>query len=442
MSGRFNSSHSYGFFSVMTDKSLPRESKTKLWKSIAKIIIIMVTIGLMIYIFLDYDNFNEIFPDKTYEKMLENYDKIYIYPDIIDYLANYHIFLVFFIFGFCLWNLYKSFIHILGFFMVEFILFSLKLIFRKKPKILSINFEDIEISEKSLNEICEYTSEYECPSYRAAYVIYSYMSFISLLFKEKKLRNRKIAKISSKIIFAIVCILINSSLLFLMQSTIGSILIGSGIGFIIHFFMFSLLKIDYDRSEQMLLFLNYNIFFYFFINFLFAGIIIFLHFFLDLGDEKEKFEKLCGNTGYNFKELNLETIFKSLFFFCNLTMIICIKLQRKYIFTSDGLFVSRNFNVEEIVESNNLIAQIKGKETLKFNTKHILKYLCKVLICLGIALLVDLIFQIIKYYRNENYILMSILAYMLPTNILIIFLFLVSKWLFVYLDLEVYSYSD
>ena len=163
---------------------------------------------------------------------------------------------------------------------------------------------------------------------------------------------------------------------------------------------------------------------------------------MDLGGEKDQFAKLCGNTEYNFKELNLETIFKSLFFFCNLTTIICIKLQRRFLFQSDGLFVSRNFNVEEIVESNNLMAQIKGEETLKFNTKHILKYLCKVLICLGIALLMYLIFQIIKYYKSENYVALSVMAYMIPTNLLIIFLFFFSKWLFIYLDLEVYTYSD
>ena len=88
------------------------------------------------------------------------------------------------------------------------------------------------------------------------------------------------------------------------------------------------------------------------------------------------------------------------------------------------------------------MAQIKGEETLKFNTKHILKYLCKVLICLGIALLMYLIFQIIKYYKSENYVALSVMAYMIPTNLLIIFLFFFSKWLFIYLDLEVYTYSD
>ena len=442
MSARLNSTHSYGFFSVMTDKSLPKVSNNKLCKVITKVIIILLTIGLISYIFLDYDNFNKIFPDTTYQKMLENYDKIYIYSDIINYFTNYHVFLIFFIFGFCLWNIYKSFIHIFGFFVCEFILFILKLIFRKIPKVLTLNIDNINLSNKSLIKICSYTSEYECPSYRAAYVIYSYMSFICLLFKEKKLRNRKISKVCCRVIFAIICILLNSSLLFLMQSTIGSIIIGSGIGFIIYFFMFSLLKIDYDRSEQMVSFLNCNLSFYFLINITFAGIIIVLHFVLDLGGEKDKFAKLCGNTEYNFKELNLETIFKSLFFFCNLTMIICIKLQRRFLFQSDGLFVSRNFNVEEIVESNNLMAQIKGEETLKFNTKHILKYLCKVLICLGIALLMYLIFQIIKYYKSENYVALSVMAYMIPTNLLIIFLFFFSKWLFIHLDLEVYTYSD
>ena len=75
-------------------------------------------------------------------------------------------------------------------------------------------------------------------------------------------------------------------------------------------------------------------------------------------------------------------------------MIICIKLQRKYIFKSDGAFLSRNFNEEEILEENNLMTQIKGVETLKFNTKTVVKYLCKVLICLAIALLSYLLFDL------------------------------------------------
>ena len=95
-------------------------------------------------------------------------------------------FFIFFIFGFCLWNLYKSFIHILGFFIIQFIIFILKLIFRKKAKILTINFDKKILSHNAINDICEFTSEYECPSYRAAYVVYSYMSFITLLFREKK----------------------------------------------------------------------------------------------------------------------------------------------------------------------------------------------------------------------------------------------------------------
>ena len=148
MSARLNSSHSYGFFSVMTDKSLPKVSNNKLCKVISKVIIILLTIGLISYIFLDYDNFNKIFPDTTYQKMLENYDKIYIYSDIINYFTNYHVFLIFFIFGFCLWNIYKSFIHIFGFFVCEFILFILKLIFRKIPKVLTLNIDNIHLSNK------------------------------------------------------------------------------------------------------------------------------------------------------------------------------------------------------------------------------------------------------------------------------------------------------
>ena len=442
MNARVNSSYSIGFFSVMSERSLPKKPDRKGLKSIAKIILILILFGVILYIFIDYSNFNQkLISDDLYQRILNNYDNLYIYADVIDHLTNFHIFLIFFIFGFCLWNIYKSFIHILGFFITELIVFILKLIFRKKAKILSMNLKDITLSPESINSLCEFTSEYECPSYRAAYVVYSYMSFICLVFKEKKLRQRKMVKIGFKIFFALICIFLNVSLIFLLQNTIGSILIGAGIGFIIYFFMFSLLKIDYDRSEQMISILNFHIIFYLLINIGIIAIILFLHFFLDIDEgEKQEFMDLCQATFYKFKEMNLETIFKSLFFFCNLTMIICIKLQKKFIFHSDGIFKSRNFNVEEITDENNLISQIKNEETLKFNTKHIVKYLCKVLICFGIALVAYLLYQIIKNFRDENYVIMSFLMYLIPTNLLIIFLFFFSKWIFISLDLEIYSY--
>lgn len=441
---RSNSTNSYGFFSVMSDAGLPKKSSYKKGKSIAKIITIIIVLGFITYIFFDYDNFNEILPDEIYEKILKNYDKISIYADIIDYLTNYHIFFILFMLGFCLWNIFKSFIHVLGFFVIEFVIFILKLIFMKKAKIFDFTLNSYGLSLESINDICELTSEYECPSYRAAYVIYSYMSFICLLFKEKKLRNRKLTRLFCKTLFIIICIILNISLIFLLQSTIGSIIIGSGIGFVIYLFMFSFLKIDYDRNEQMLSILNFNIIFYLLINLAALAIILFLYFFLGINvdEENEKFSNLCGNSTEYFKEMSKETIFKCIIFFCNLTMIICIKLQRKFIFQSDGDFLSRNFNIEEIVEQNNLISQIKGEESLKFNTKHTFKYLCKILICLGIALFLYLICQLIKYFREDNYILLSILSYMIPINIMIIFLFLFSKRLFIYLDLEIYSYSD
>jgi len=65
--------------------------------------------------------------------------------------------------------------------------------------------------------------------------------------------------------------------------------------------------------------------------------------------------------------------------------------------------------------------------------------MCKVFICLGIALVIYLMFVIIKYYRGEYYELLSIIAYFLPINLLVIFLFLFSKILFIHLDLEIYN---
>ena len=342
--------------------------------------------------------------------------------------------------GFCQWNIYKSFIHFYGFFICEYIVFSLKLIFRKQPIILTLDFNKNDLSSESLKLLCEFTSEYECPSYRSVYVIYSYMSFITLLFKEKKLKNNKITKIILRIIFIIISLAINASLILLLQSSICSIIIGTAIGFIIYFFMFNLLKIDYDRSEQMLAFLNTNIFIYIFINIIFFCVIFLLNIFVEPKDEEiENFNNLCGNTYYNYKKLNSETFFKSLFFYCNLIMIISIKLQRKLIFKQDGYFVSRNFYVNEIIEQNNLLSRITNEETYKFNKIVFIKYMCKVFICLGIALVVYLMFVIIKYYRGEYYTILSIIAYFLPINLLVIFLFLFSKILFIHLDLEIYN---
>ena len=442
MNSLINSSNSYELYRSMTLKNSAKNSRAKRCESITKIIIILITIGLIIYIFIDYNNFNKLISDELYKKILNNYDKIYLYSDFIDYLPNYNVFLFFFIIGFCLWNIYKSFIFILGFFITELIVFNLKLVFRKEPQIFNIEFDKKILSSKSINSICEFTSEYECPSYRAAYVVYTYMSFICLLFKEKKLRNKKILKLCLKIFFILICTFINISLLFLLQNTLGSIIIGSGIGFIFYFFMFRFLKIDYDRSEQMISIINFNIIYYILINLFIIGIILSFYFFLGEDEEnKIKFLNLCGDTYFKFKEMELETIFKSLFFFCNFTMIICIKLQKKYIFLSDGIFISRNFNVEEITDENNLTAHIHQNESFKIDTNNIVKYLCKIFICLGIAFFCLLIYQIIKYFRDENYVILSFMTYLIPTNLLIIFLFFFSKWLFIYLDLEVNSYS-
>ena len=441
---KMNSTQSIRIFSISSTKSFQKnDTSIKIFKLIIKVFLFMLSFGIIIYIFIDYQNFNDILPNDLYSKIIDNYDSIIIYSKLIDYLSNYHIFIIFFLFGFCQWNIYKSYIHFFGFFIVEYIVFLLKLIFRKRPLILDLDFDKKDLSNDSLNTLCEFTSEYECPSYRAAYLIYTFMSFVTLLFKEKKLKNNRCAKLILRIIFIILSIAINTSLILLLNDTIGSMIIGSAIGFIIYFFMFSFLKIDYDRSEQMISILNFNIFFYILINvILFFGIFV-LNIFLNINKDKdnEKFQNLCGNTHYNFKNMGSETFYKNLFFFCNLTMIICIKLQRKIIFKTDGYFISRNFNFEEIIEPNNLLAQITNEETNKFNKYLFFKYFCKLLICILVSLFIYLIFTIIKYYRDKSYAILSILAYSLPINILIIFLFLFSKILFINLDLEIYNYE-
>jgi H+/Cl- antiporter ClcA len=234
----------------------------------------------------------------------------------------------------------------------------------------------------------------------------------------------------------------NGGLILLLQNTISSIIIGTVIGFITYFFIFSLLKIDYDRSEQMLSILNINVFFYILINVILFSIIFILYIFLNKEKEKEEdYQKICNN--YSFKKMSSETFFQSLSFFCNLTMIICIKIQRKLIFGNDGNFVSRNFNMEEIIDQNNLLAKIRNDETYKFNKSLFIKYIYKVLICLAIAIITYLLFAVIKYLRNKYYyIVLSILAYTLPINLLVIFLFLFGKYLFIKLGLEIYNDSE
>ena len=119
------------------------------------------------------------------------------------------------------------------------------------------------------------------------------------------------------------------------------------------------------------------------------------------------------------------------------------KIQRKLIFGNDGNFVSRNFNMEEIIDQNNLLAKIRNDETYKFNKSLFIKYIYKVLICLAITIIAYLLFAVIKYYRNKHYyIALSILAYTLPINLLVIFLFLFAKILFIKLGLEIYNDSE
>jgi len=438
-----SSTPSIGIFSVISDSSTGKPQQIITPKLIFKIILILLVTGLIIYLFIDYERFNEFFPDDIYDYIIKNYDSIIIYSKIIHFLSDYHIFMILFICGFCNWNIYKSCIHFFGFFICEYIIFLIKIIFKKKPFLLTIYSEETHFSEEALDTLCEFTGEYECPSYRAAFVLYSYMSFISLLFKEKKLRNHQKTKIVLSIILTIFALVMNGSLILLLQNTIASIIIGTAIGFIIYFFMFSLLKIDYDRSEQMLSILNINVFFYILVNAILFSIMFILYIFLykEEKEEEKVYEKICND--YPLKTMSSETFFQSLSFFCNLTMIICIKIQRRLIFGNDGNFVSRNFAVEEIIDQNNLLAKIRNDETDKFNTSLFIKYIYKVLICLVVAIIAYLLFVLIKYYRNKHYyVALSILAYTLPINLLVIFLFLLGKYLFIKLGLEIHNDSE
>ena len=438
----FGTKQSLGMISISTERDiLENKKKSKIkYKFYFKVFVLILSISLIIFLITNFDNFNSDFTEGLYEKILENYEPIIFWAKIIDFLSNYQIFVFFFILGFCQWNLYKSYLHILGFFICIYVVFSLKLIFRKLPIVLNLSFNKKIISAESLNSLCEFTSEFECPSYRAAYVIYSNLSFINLLFKEKKLKNHKTTKIILRIVFTLISLSLNAFLILLLQSTITGILIGTLIGFIIYFFMFSLLKIDYDRSEQMLSILKFKTIYYIFINIFLFAVMFLLDFFIDLDDEEQRrYNDLCGNTNYKYKQLDSETFFKSLFFYCNLVMIISIKLQRKYIFKQDGYFVSRNFYVSEIIETNNLLSKITNEETYKFNKVFFIKYLCKVFIILGISLIAYLIFAVIEYFRSESYILLSVILYVLPINALVIFIFFFSKSLFIHLDLEIYN---
>ena len=443
IASRQNSSNpSVGVFSVISESTTGKSEQIITPKLIFKIILLLLVNGIIIYLLIDYERFNEFLSDDLYKYILDHYDSIIIYSKIIHLLSDYHIFMILFILGFCKWNIYKSCIHFFGFFICEYIIFLIKIIFKKEPLLLTIYSEDIHLSVEALDTLCEFTGEYECPSYRAAFVIYSYMSFISLLFKEKKLRKHQKTKIVLSIFLAIFALVMNGSLILLLQNTISSIIIGTAIGFIIYFFMFSLLKIDYDRSEQMLSILNINVFFYILINVILFSIIFILYIFLNKEEEeKGEYQNICNN--YSFKKMSSETFFQSLSFFCNLTMIICIKIQRKLIFDNDGNFVSRNFNMEEIIDQNNLLAKIRNDETYKFNKSLFIKYIYKVLICLAIAIITYLLFVVIKYLRNKQYyIVLSILAYTLPINLLVIFLFLFGKYLFIKLGLEIYNDSE
>ena len=119
----FGASNSYRYLSVMSDGSLSKKTNTDKYKLILKIIAIIIAFGIILYILIEYKNFNSFLPDDIYKTILENYDKLIIFADIINLLTNYHIFFICFIIGFCVWNIYKSFIHILGFISIGFLVF-------------------------------------------------------------------------------------------------------------------------------------------------------------------------------------------------------------------------------------------------------------------------------------------------------------------------------
>lgn len=439
ISSRDGSEGSYGISNLITGRNSEQEkikTNKKRLRKILKGILIFICLGIIIYLFID-DSLDKAIPITFYDKIIKNYKNILPYTYIINFFTNYFIFILFFIFGFCLWNIYKSFMHFLGYFSCYYILFFLQLLIKREPLLLTLSFDKDRLSTEELDTLCEYTTEYGKPSYRAAFIIYSYLSFIALLFKEKKLRDNIKCKAILYFIFSIICILLNISLIFLLQDTVQSILIGMLIGFIIYFFMFSTLRINYGHTEQMLFILNLNIIYYILINLILFFILFSLYKFKPSNPEIDnKFKNLCGNTEHYFKNMNLETFVKSLIFYCNIIMIISIKIQRKCMFKTDNLFISRNFLLHEIMERELLMSRISDKETNKINLSQFFYYICKVLICVLFGLINYLILMIIDYYQKKTYEIASILSSVVPINLMVICIFIFAKPIFIKLRLE------
>ena len=403
-----------------------KENKKKNKRIIINLIIIIITLIIITIVFFQQEKIDKFF-ENYYLSTYDSSHLLLFY--LIDSFSTYKIIIVIFVFGFCQWNIYKNTIMVLGNLLCYYIIFLLKLILKTDPfinyiKNLKTNSNNnININEDYYKTIKKFASEYGCPSFRSTLTIFAYLSFVELLFKEKNYKRNKICKYIFYIIFTIIIIIIIFFLIIFLTNSATNILVGALIGFMIYFIMFHLLRIDYDRSDQMIALLKIKTLYYIIINI----IMVFILYIIYIIDDSNN-------------STHLKTFLKSLCFTYNITMIISLKLLKNCYYKSDSIFVSRNFLVDEILDEDNLFNRISKEEVRKWDKTKILNYVYRCLICLiatvGCILIRYLLFLIWKNLDNDenkksvNYLIFGLIYYLLPFHLLMFSLFFVSKVLF------------
>ena len=421
---------SYSLSNYVEELDTKKEQKDNKKKNKRKILnlIIMITTLILIIIFSYLRKNIDTFSEKYFLSFYEDNKLFYFY--LIDFVSTYKIIILIYVFGFCQWNIYKSVVMALGNLLCYYIIFVLKLIlktnsFTKHIDYIRNNSTEIIISDEYYHIVNKLASGYSCPSLRSTLIIFAYLSFVELLFKEKNFKRNRICKYIFYIIFIIIIIIINWCMILFLLNSASNVLVGTLIGFIIYFIMFQLLRIDYDRSDQMIQLLKIKIIYYLLINIIMVFIVYIIYLF---------------DSNPNDDIIPIKTFLKSLCFTYDITMIISLKLLKDCYYKSDSIFISRNFLVDEILDEDNLFNRISNEEIRKWDKRKILNYLYRCLICLvmtgGCALLMYLISLIFESIENEkgkkgaSYFICGLIYYLLPFHLLMYLLFFISKVLF------------
>lgn len=346
---------------------------------------------------------------------------------IVNLLGSYKAFIIFTLLMFNMANIYKTFILMLSISLGYLVGGCLKImLYQPLMYYADYNVEKLGLVISPI--ICSGT--WGQPSVYSVTTTCVYFTLWKIIFDNSRLREKIWAKIACLILIISIILFVNFSNFLAALHSADQVIFGMLIGFQIFFFIFYIIHIDLNDGKVLVKIVKFKFIYLFMINIFICGTVMIIYFFGG-ADEKilEKYQNTinkskCANISNNLR-LNQDAIILICIFFNNMSVILSMKCEFKYIFKSNELnWRQYNFGKEN-GEDDSFLSKLSISRELQWNhTKIVLTFLRTVLIIFFHAIL---LIPFILLNFGENFFIVIFIKVLLPLNYSVFFMFYFEK---------------